>query len=45
MKIRYDFDVMTDEELTDWFYIAVELRDKKYLKKIKKERNMRMKYA
>lgn len=41
MKIRFDFDVMSDEELMEWFYIAQELRDLKYLKRIKKEISMR----
>lgn len=45
MKIRWDFDVMTDAELMEWFYIAKELRDKKYLEKIKKEISMRWIYA
>lgn len=45
MKIRYDFDVMTDDELKEWKYIAIELQDKKYLEKIKKEMNRRICHA
>ena len=45
MKIRYDFDVMTDDELKEWKYIAIELQDKKYLEKINKEINKRWMYA
>ena len=45
MKIRFDFDVMTDAELMEWYQIAIELQDKRYLKKIKKEINMRWIYA
>ena len=45
MKISYDFSSMTDIELMEWFYIAKELRDKKYLEKIKKEISMRWMYA
>lgn len=45
MKIRYDFDVMTDNELQYWLLIAVEYQDRKYLDSIKKEMNRRIKYA
>ena len=38
MTIRYDFNVMSDEELMEWFYIAKELRDRKYLEKIKNQK-------
>ena len=45
MRIRFDFDTMTDDELMEWFYIAKELQDKKYLEKLKKEISMRWIYA
>lgn len=45
MKIRWDFEVMTDEELQEWLHFAEEYRCRKYLKKIKKEMNRRICYA
>ena len=44
MKIRWDFEMMTDNELQYWLCIAIEYQDKKYFKEIKKEMNRRIIY-
>lgn len=35
------FELMTDNELMQWYWLALEMRDGKYLKAIKAEMNRR----
>lgn len=45
MNVRFDFNVMSDKELMEWFHFAQEYRDKKYLTKLREELKKRWYYA